>query len=342
MLSPEAWRAVSERIRWMPPPDDEVGLPDTVTLRALRLFLEDPLQGWAEHALGLRSEEEDAVLLVTDERFQTGPLETHVLLRSVLLEAYREGHPVEEVYLRHADRLEIVGIVPTGLFKRADRQRHLQVLTGWQRALRKVLTNRPRPLDPIRFGRSTAPAQNTRVDDAIHIPLESGPLELRGTTLPSLEDPAASVVLKVGPKPSGGPPTHELAAFIDHVARSATGEVSGQPYIAWTVYGDGEAVRTRFEPFERQDALAYLVRLITDLRTQAHNYLLPFSAVHRAQVRGDGSDEGWAPVLAAVRPARHGPLAGLEAPTPAPQTAQRILTERYGAFYRRRVEGVGP
>ena len=342
MLSPDAWRKVSERLRWMPPPADEVALPDTVTLRALRMFLEDPLQGWAQHALGLRSEEDDTGLLVTDERFQTGPLETHVLLRSVLLEAHRNGERIEDVYAQHSDRLEVIGTVPTGLFKRADRQRHLQTLVGWQRALRRVFSNRPRPFDPIRFGRSAAAAPNTRMDDAIDIPLPSGPIELRGTTLPSLDEPPASIVVKVGPKPSGGPPTHELGAFIDHAARSATGEVAGRPYTVWTIYGDGEAVRTRFEPFDRQDATAYLARLIAELRTVPHGYLLPFGAVHRAHLQGDGSDDGWAPILAAIRPARFGPLAGLEAPIPEAQAAQRILTERYGAFYRRRTEGGGP
>ncbi len=342
MLGPSAWRRLEAQIRIAELPSDPVELPTTVTLRALRVFLEDPLQGWAHHALGLRSDEDDdRSMSVTDERFQTERLPAFMLLRTVLLESVRDRAAIEDVYARHADRLEVFGVVPTGVFKRSDRDRHLKVLEGWSRGLRRVFMNRPRAFDPIRFGRGAAPVEGAVSAPAFPIPLSTGAVELRGTTQPAIESPPGAVVLKVEGRPMSGPPTHELAGFIDQVARSAAGQIAGQPFTVWTVYGDGQTVRTRFEPFGQQEAEAYLTHLTTELQTEAHDYLLPFSAVDRAFLKGDGSEEGWAPILDAVRPAEYGPLHGVAAPVCNPVRAQRILTDRFGPFYRRRREDLG-
>lgn len=337
LVGADLWPRLLANVGVHHPPPIPAGLPDTVTLRALRMFLEDPLQGWVHHTLGLRADEDDEDhLAVVDERFRTDRLSTHQLLRSALLTAVRQQRPVAEVYQAEADRLEIQGIVPTGMFKRADRQRHLTVLDGWQRALRRVFANRPRPFDPIRYGRGTTVAGATRIEPAVQLALADGPLEVRGTTLPAIADPAASVVLKVDARSSHATPTHELAGFIDHVVRSASDRPPEGEYAVWTVYGDGQVTRTCFGAFTPADAQAYLTSLVADLRSNTHDYLLPFSAIHRAASRADASDEGWEPILAAVSPARFGPLAGIETAPPEPQQAQDILTRRFDAFYRRR------
>ncbi len=339
-VGPAVWRQIAHHIGLHSPPGDQVAsLPDTVTLRALRLFLEDPLQGWVHHTLGLRTDEDDDDRLdVVDEVFRTDALLTLQLLREVLLESVRDGRPVDAVYSALADQLEVRGRMPTGTFKRADRQRHLAILDGWSRGLRKVFANRPRPFDPIRFGRGSGIRGAAKVSSAVTVVVDSGPLELRGTTQPCLDHPPASVVLRPRPKPKGGAPTHELGAFIDQVTRSAAGETANAAYAVWSVYGDGQAVRTRFDPFGQDEAQSYLSGLITELRTEPHHYLLPFDIVYRAHARGDTTADGWTTLLAAARPARFGPVAGLAAPPPPPARAQQILDTRFGPFFRRRHE----
>ena len=338
----EAWRRISAQLSLRRPSEERADLPDTVTLRTLRMFLEDPLQGWVYHALGLRSDDgTEDVISVVDERFRADALATHNLLRTVILETVRTTTKIDDVYAAHADRLEIAGVLPTGVFKQADRRRHLRILQGWQRALRKVFANRPQPFDPIRFGRGADMGPAARSRPGLRIDLDAGPVELRGSTQPAIETPPASVVLKTGSRPSGGPPAHELPAFIDQVARSAAGEAAGSPYVVWTVYGDGQAVRTRFDAFAQAEAQSYLVGLIHELRSETHDYLLPFSAIDRAHRRQDGSEEGWAPILASVAPARFGPLAGFKTDAASPDRAQDILRRRFGPFYQRRREELG-
>ena len=338
-LGTEAWRRLTERLGLIEPPSEPVALPDTVTLRAIRLFLEDPLQGWVHHTLGLRAETlDDDQRFVVDERFRTDALHTHVLLRKVLLDALRDATSTADVYAEHADQLEVQGIVPTGLFKRAERERHLRVLDGWQRALRKVFANRPRPLDPFRFGPATAASTSARPAPTFTV----DEVELRGTTQPAIEEPPASVVLRVGRRPTSGPALHDVAGFVDHVARSAVGLTADKPYVVWAVYGDGQTVRTRFDPFAQTEAQDYLATLVAQMRTEAHDYLLPFAAVDRAHRRGDLSDDGWASVFDTITPPRFGPLAGVRAAPPSTEVARDILTERFGPFYRKRHEETLP
>ena len=338
VLGEEGWQRLCDDLGLHRPPARPVVLPDTVTLRALRLFLDDPLQGWVHHTLGLRRQDEaEDQLAVVDERFRTDALQTTVLLRQVMLEAVRTERTPEAVYHEHADRLEVLGIVPTGVFKRADQRRHLQILEAWTRGLRKVFANRPRPFDPYRFGRGGAVSGAARVVPAVQVSLPTGIVELRGTTQPALDSPPASVILRTGARPAGGPPTHELPAFIDQVARSASGALSEEPYRVWTVYGDGHAVRTESAPFAPAEALAYLTDLVRDLREQPHDYLLPFAAVHRAYRQG-GFTPDWAPALATVAASAFGPLAGVRAAPPSADRAQQILTDRFAPFYRRRKE----
>ncbi|MEM7675391.1 MAG: hypothetical protein AAF449_05245, partial [Myxococcota bacterium] len=338
VLGPDRWAKLAAQLGLFSPPDLPPNLPDTLSLRALRLFLEDPLQGWVHHTLGLHQDDDQDEMSVVDERFRTEPKHTYRLLREVLLESLRTGDNVQAVYSQHADRLEMQGILPTGLFKRSEQQRHMTVIDGWYRGLRKVFANRPAPFDPIRFGRGSADRTAIRVASALILELDGIPVELRGTTQPAIDDPPAAVILRASVRPTGGPPTHELAGFIDQAARAAAGEAADRDFLVWSVYANGEAVRTRFAPFSRYDATGYLVDLATDLRTRPHDYLLPFSAVHQAQRRSGQGLDGWTSILAHVKPARFGPLAGIEAPAPSPTTAESILQRRFVPFYNRRTE----
>ncbi|MEO1334227.1 MAG: exodeoxyribonuclease V subunit gamma [Myxococcota bacterium] len=338
VLGPDRWARLATQLGLFSPPSMPSALPDTLSLRALRLFLEDPLQGWVHHTLGLHQDEVQDDLSVVDERFRTEPRHTYRLLRDVLLESLRTEEDVQTVYSLHADRLEMLGILPTGLFKRAERQRHMTVIDGWLRALRKVFANRPRPFDPIRFGRGAADRTAVRIAPALTLELGETQVELRGTTQPAIDEPPAAVILRAAARPAGGPPTHELGAFIDQAARSAAGETANRDFVVWTVYANGEAIRTRFAPFSQHDAALYLAELATDLRTQPHDYLLPFSAVHQAKRRSGSGLDGWATILSRVKAARFGPLAGIDAPTPSPEHAESILERRFAPFYNRRTE----
>jgi exodeoxyribonuclease V gamma subunit len=296
----------------------------SVSLAAIRQFLEDPLQGSARFRLRLREiEAEDEIADREDEAFETErPLRT-VLLREAIARALI-GVPaagqapeaplwdrVEATFAALARREELRGRAPTGFYADAERPALRGILRGWLEELviwagGKLLTGQVH-----RFGRADVRESLPAVrHDAILLdlpnPTTSGPerlaVEIVGHTglVALAQDQPASVILTSRSRSSDDRTRRQrdrLRAFVEHLALAAAGRSAG-PHGVLVVRsqgGDHEAYPARFRPIPAEAARGYLGDLVTDLLTGArdaagvptgvHPYLLPCEAVFSARER---------------------------------------------------------
>ena len=108
--------------------------PLHLSLRAIRAFLECPMQGWARVMLGL-TEEEDDLLEREEEDFTVGRALESIILRGVFLDAAATGLNPEKLYDEQAKRLRLAGRIPVGVLGRVHTMRHHKILQEWRERL---------------------------------------------------------------------------------------------------------------------------------------------------------------------------------------------------------------
>ncbi|MFH0902766.1 MAG: exodeoxyribonuclease V subunit gamma [Pseudomonadota bacterium] len=146
-LRPEVWRDLSSILGVFPGPrsiaaSEEAKTPRspeeiTLSIRAIRSFLECPLQGSARYVLGL-AEEDDDLLALEHEPFRTGTMDGAVLIREAALEALRSGRDPREAYGSRAAIVEARGRMPLGVFGAAEKHRHLATIQAWLELVRML------------------------------------------------------------------------------------------------------------------------------------------------------------------------------------------------------------
>lgn len=345
-LPASTWQAVAQRLRIADPPAG--GLSPVlerieVPYRALRRFLEDPLQGWAEQILRLRQDDiESDPYAREDELFRTEAHEESRLLLDVFTEhSATPDASLEELYLKRAEFHELSGTMPTGVFQDSEQRRHLEVLQAWHTQLRRAMGGRARPVTALRFGKAQEHARIRGVRDAIHIPLSDGRIvALQGSTEPlCTEAPASFVALAKDPLSGPMRTQPELRSFLDHAVLVCAGREFPRGYYGWTAYGRATAdglARVRFDAFEVDEAKSWLAELLEDLLDQTHAYLLPFTtalAVSEARAKGRSAIEE---ALAKARPSRFGPLASAHVKTPSVDEAVAMVERRFDPYWARR------
>ena len=114
-----------------------------VSFTRLRKFLESPLQSTASHLLRLDEDEEERDDKI-DEPLVLERLSEWSLLRKVWDNALTlpkksprsaEKPEWEQLYSLQAQRMELEGEMPSGIFKGAMQARHLRILNSWQKQL---------------------------------------------------------------------------------------------------------------------------------------------------------------------------------------------------------------
>jgi exodeoxyribonuclease V gamma subunit len=338
------WAPVARRLR-LAEPEAAGGAAERVEVRyaVLRRFLEDPLQGWAEQVLGLRADDAEVDPYAReDELFRTEPLDRRNLLTEVFLaHAAEPSLDLEALYEARAEQLELLGVMPTGVFKESEERRHLSTLRAWRTHLRRATLGAAGPVEVLRFGRAQEHARQREVAEPLLLTLSGGlTVELRGATEALVPRPAGSFTPMVSPPARGALAlVPELRALLDHALLAARGQVFEAPYAGWTAYADEtqEGLHTvTFSPLTPTEARSWLAGLLEALLFETHAYLLPFPVavgLFKARDRGHAALEE---VLSRARPAAYGPLAGAEVAPPEPEEALHILDTRLRPFFSRR------
>ncbi len=352
-LPAPTWARIAERLRLSEPPpitDDRSVI--TVRYEALRRFLEDPLQGWARFVLELRDEEQIDPFAREDELFSTGVLSGTIELRRVLIEKFRLDAendlavPLETLYDARADRLELEGRLPTGVFGRAERAKHKRILLAWQKQVRDALNGRAQRIDPVRFGRAQERSALVETADPIRIEVDVGgrtaTVEIHGQTQALLRETPGSVTLTMGSPRGSRTRLFELRGFVDQVMLSASGRSAEVPFRSVVAFGEDTPWVTEFAPFSRAEAQAYLQSLLADLLSETHAYLLPFGTVLQLEKAGREGRLGPAQLQRILANARHddyGPLLDPKVDPPPVEDIDRILKTRFGPYFEKRRGG---
>lgn len=312
-VAPEIWHDIHTRLKSINlptiSPDDSPSNPDQQTtkislpIRALRKFLECPLQASALYVANLYDYAEPDLFAAENERFETERFPQSDLLTDVFLqyaatpEISATDSPKEELenlYDTHAEKLELLGILPTGLFKDAERGRHLNVLNMWAANLKTFGLNPSQNLQTLRFGRATRHQQtNAQLHPAIRLNIP-GVLQADGTTrdfqvelfgetqaLNPHHNLSVSFINRKGTE------TRDfLPGFFDHILLSAAGLLPNRSNASHTVFLNPTEIlsrtesRTRvFHTLTQQEAHDYLTLLTRDLLSGIHDYLMPIEAV---------------------------------------------------------------
>lgn len=271
----------------------------TVSLSQLRQFLESPLQASARWSLGMRGDEEEDLLAVDDEIFEPAYVESVLLMREVFERALTERAGARDAaalaarYDARARFLELQGVLPTGVFFREARNRHLEALRIWQDNLGHFRISTATPMELRSFGRARKPVAPGQALDSIRFEIElpEGParaaervrVEVCGVTELLAED--ASVALTPILRKSAKDKDF-LRGFLSHVALSAAGHASQAPFEAVVLPGKiipkpatQQKFRLQFAPISQADALAYLKVLSADFLSGVHASAMPIEAV---------------------------------------------------------------
>ena len=344
---PQASRALlAERVRLASPPDDgqATSARRSVTLSALRGFLECPLQGAARFALGMR--EEDDATDDEDETMVGDVLSRSMLLRGALREGLGDRGAMQAALSRLYERLELTGRMPTGVLAEAERGRLSVILDGWATMLEgEGLAGLP-GFRVVRLGRSPDGATSGERLPAVPLPLEPARRDPRRNGLPEVvalsgETPLFSPFFDVSVQTTLSKSTkdvHLLPAWLALNALAAAGIPLPRHHDVVVLRDPGGKgpLRRRLEVPERAAALTYLAALAEELLFEPHAYLMPIEAVATfrdkapipfAQALAD-TVEGDRPFRSLYGPVHH----PLRFPAPDETSARERIARRFGPF----------
>ena len=351
----EIWPHIKRRLGLIEVPEapDLTGERGVLRLSTfdIRAFLECPLQGSARFLLGL-DEEEEEILLKESELFEpSGPAGAR-LLRAVFLQKlsreHAESKPFEfpEFYDDQARYFELQGLMPTGPFLRAARERHLKLLERWQENLPLLGAGRSPPMEVRHFGRPVeqeidVASPPLAIEMRLGSERERVRVEISGRTEAMIPDVPATIIPHSSEQAHRISPKYFLRGFLDQVLMSASGEHTGSP---WTVLlNPGEEAQKyklkncirRFKPLDMQVARDYLRGVVSDMLTEVHAYYMPVEVVFEHEQ----GEEPVAQIAARKRRSRwevtssdHGPVHQPERFEP-PERPGPIIRRRYGLYF---------
>ncbi len=245
---------------------------EAVTLRTLRAFLESPLQAWASYVMGIRETNQEDTATVKDENFSFRPLIETPLLRTLIQNHVRNSETsLSEEYKRKLRYLEMTGRIPTGLFIESAHRRHEDILSYWQE---KVTTETEGPYDAVCFGQNSGALEDAKLLPAIRLP--SG-AEVLGT-VDLVTNDALVYFHTNAPKEK-----HLIRGYVESLAMTA----AGFPQRRIIVIGKEKILERTFPSLSVDAAKTRLDRLVCDLLSRDHNYLMPCEAIFEKHKKPD-------------------------------------------------------
>ncbi|QDG51754.1 exonuclease V subunit gamma [Persicimonas caeni] len=333
-------------------PDEDL-LEVSLSFSQLRQFLESPLQASARWILGLRSDDDQDLLDVEDEVFESSYVSSLLFARDVFWETITEHAPDDNpaflpIYEQKARYLELKGELPTGPFHEGERKKQLELLETWRANLAKLGVPGEAPLEVKRIGRAERHAPLDEIWDSIsfELVLDDQPVrvELYGETeaLDNTHGTAVTLVSRSRVKDKDF-----LRGFFTQVGLAASGKIDeDRPFDLVVAPGKSLArarklskYKKRLAPISQADALAYLETLTADFLSGVHAYLMPIEAVFEYfdpenetpfdELVEMQLNNRWSTCSSEYGPVRQ------PARFEAPQDADRLLQRRYAPFFKR-------
>jgi exodeoxyribonuclease V gamma subunit len=362
-LPPAAWTAIA-------PPLGQLGLAaktdtprrpvTTLTLADLRRFLECPLQGSVRVLLPMRADDdgEDEAEAALRDRESLGDtrVQTLPLLRDLFAGAIDAGVSDDDALAARYDAaiagLRLDGTLPSGVFGRVVRARHVGLLRSWREGLREACAGSlPAGLTRIWYGAAPEHRRDVKIDPVIplSVPLPEGRREvtLYGQTeaLAQVGGERMAVTLVTGQR--AYLERDRLGAWLTHLALAASGRGADRPLpmavLAATMDGEpAEVSGGGFAPVGADEARALLAGLAAELLADVHPYLLPCEGVFtwkRRQRKGQAMTVSEAVLLlrddgVTRLNSKYGPVAdALRYPVPAAGEAASIVARRFQPYF---------
>ena len=271
----------------------------SLPISALRKFLECPLQGAAQYALGIFEDDGDEIDPTQDEPIAQTILDRTMLLREVFWKS-RGDHKLLELEYDKALRLsQLAGEAPAGPFAQAAQRTDRETMAHWIEQARSAGCASLEQWREVRMGRGDEFAKADRVVPELEIPLRgeiaqgSRVVRIQGSLgfISPAGNASLRLVLRDKPKVKDF-----LWSFLAAMVLAAAGEMSGQHFHS-IVVGAGKnhpwnEIRSLRCPSTEQ-ARNYLSDLVSDLLLEKNHYFLPIEAVEnvsKEMVRGSGGD----------------------------------------------------
>ena len=286
------------------PPNGEAGIPAELSLpiAALRKFLECPIQGAAQYALGIYDDDAEDLELSQNEPIAHSILHRTTLMREVFWKARGDTQLAATEYVKALRIAQLMGRAPAGPFAEAAERTDRATMANWIDQAHRAGCAKLDRWHEVRMGRGDEFATADRLVDELLVPLRipgsDGTVRDRmvrihgalGFISPG-GDASLRLVLRDRPKVKDF-----LWAFLSALVLTAAEEMSAKHFHA-IVAGAGKnkswhEIRNWTCPsIER--AREYLSDLTTDLLFGKNHYFLPIEAVedvHKEIRRRDDVD----------------------------------------------------
>ena len=280
-----------------------------IRIDEIRTFLEHPLRGWISRILELNTAQIDKdILSVDSEPFVTSPLAAHKILREVFHQwiCNPDTTELDELYLSAAERHELRGIIPTGVFGESERKHHLNILDCWHKGLQTALQGQILALKGLNLGQLTsATAQETssinrlypfQETEAIKLhPTENRIIYLAGKTELLLPENEGSFILYTRPEPKDKSVQLrlDLRAFLDMAVLSSQNKLQADSmYKVCAAVTHGRAYEATIKTLACDEARHYLATIADQLLHDSHSYYFPLKnqlSLYNAQKKGHGT-----------------------------------------------------
>jgi exodeoxyribonuclease V gamma subunit len=305
----------------------------SISLSALRRFLETPAQAWAQVVLRLGEQEVEDPVDREDEPFATPAHERAVYLRDAFARHLgASGEPpmsVEDALGAVARARALAGHAPVGVFGEVELALHRDLLRRWSAELAKR-GGAPRWRRHA-FGKSAGAGCEPHAAIVLDVTIDgrARQVELVGWT-ELVGGAIGSLVLQ----PGKASERHALRGAFDAAVLAATGVAHAHAHLI--LDGEGAAIAAHHKAWAEGDARAWLRAVVEDLLGEPHAYLLSLKQV-AAILEGkpppaDKAGPGYVGALG------YGPLRRADDLT-LPILAAAIVARRHKPIYDRITEG---
>jgi exonuclease V gamma subunit len=249
------------------------GIDLTISLTALRRFLETPAQAWAQVVLRLDDLEAEDLIEREDEPFRTPSHERAVFLRDVFARHLgASGAPpisIDDALTAVTRARVLSGRAPVGVFGEVEHDRHRELLEEWSREVAKRGGAEITSWRRIGFGKSAGAGCERH--DPIVLDVRGRRVELVGWT-EIIGGAIGSIILQ----PGKADERHTLRGAFDAAILAATGVAHAHAHLVLDRKG---AYAATHKPWASSDAKAWLRELVDELLHGTHAYLLSLKMV---------------------------------------------------------------